>query len=746
MYNIYLISMVRNDADIILPFLSAAETIFDKVIIADVQSTDGTRQALDAFAKASGKFTIHTVDRPEKYQSALMNRLARQAFADGADWVFFLDSDEFLNVENRQTLDDCLRSFNDIVMHLPWMNLVPTEYGDFNHFNADQTFYWSGRFSKFNKVALSSLFASNHPDFFINEGNHTVCVDNLSEPRPSASGLAILHVPVRSMERLKFKMGAALSLLMSKHNRLPGEGVHVERIDEAIQQGAFDVKHLDAVAAFYGAFEDNNIWDAALDPAGDGWPRVTLPRLQSVVSTPPEPVGMTETARRAAELAWSKAQFVPGSPVRAEIVDGGLQIQPQPVRGSGKFRQGRFEALSDINPNAPQTIDARLVTDAAIAAFQDIKVQTYSAWSELIPLLFCLFTLLKPRRFVELGTHNGMSFFAACQAQSAASVCTECVAVDNWIGDPHASFHSTEVFDRFSRTLDKTFPEQTYIRANFQEALSCFEDGSIDLLHIDGFHTYEAVRNDFDTWLPKMSATGVIIFHDINVHERNFGVWRFWEEEKVHYPSFSVLHCHGLGILCVGSQPTALRSFLTWLNGDPGRKEVARTVMGLLGRQSVALLNAQAKLQALDRSGASQFGVVVQEADLANDRASLEAVEFFRRDAGRVRLRRFNLGLAGRLPFLRKLLMRQLNKRDAQIIAESNLFDREFYLSTNPDLAKTRLDPCLHYVAHGVYEMRNPNAEFDTAGYLRRNRDIALSGLNPFAHYIQFGQKEGRTW
>jgi hypothetical protein len=226
-----------------------------------------------------------------------------------------------------------------------------------------------------------------------------------------------------------------------------------------------------------------------------------------------------------------------------------------------------------------------------------VKLLTFSAWSELIPTLFCIFSIARPRRFVELGTHNGMSFFAACQATEALALDTQCIAVDNWIGDPHASFHSDEVFDQFRANIKSNFPDQFYIKSQFKHALECFEDASIDLLHIDGYHTYAAVKDDFETWLPKMSQCGVILFHDINVHEREFGVWRLWHELKDEYPSFSVPHCHGLGIICVGRQPSTFGEILQLLRAHPGYEDLVRAYLETVGQFSIESRRTLASLQ-----------------------------------------------------------------------------------------------------------------------------------------------------
>jgi predicted O-methyltransferase YrrM len=51
------------------------------------------------------------------------------------------------------------------------------------------------------------------------------------------------------------------------------------------------------------------------------------------------------------------------------------------------------------------------------------------------------------------------------------------------------------------------------------EAAQYFEDGSVDVLFVDGGHSYEVVKADILAWLPKVKKGGIISGHDFNAWE-----------------------------------------------------------------------------------------------------------------------------------------------------------------------------------------------------------------------------------
>jgi hypothetical protein len=119
------------------------------------------------------------------------------------------------------------------------------------------------------------------------------------------------------------------------------------------------------------------------------------------------------------------------------------------------------------------------------------------AWVGHIPFAYLLIDLLRPRQVVELGTDSGNSYLAFCQAVQTLGSNTRLTAIDSWQGDPHARRYGEGVYETLKRYHDPRYAAFSRMhRSFFIDALGEFDDGSIDLLHIDGLHTYEAVSED----------------------------------------------------------------------------------------------------------------------------------------------------------------------------------------------------------------------------------------------------------
>jgi Methyltransferase domain len=244
----------------------------------------------------------------------------------------------------------------------------------------------------------------------------------------------------------------------------------------------------------------------------------------------------------------------------------------------------------DARPQPPNPLESRLVYELPE------RLTEVNHWHKHTPFAFFLVEVLEPRRIVELGTWKGDSYCCLCQAVDVLGIEARATAVDLWQGDAQTGEYGPDVLDELRAFHDPRFGRfSELLRASFDDARAQVPDATVDLLHIDGYHRYEAVRHDFESWLPKLSDRGVVLLHDTSVRDGDFGVWRLWEEIAPRYPSFAFPHGNGLGVLAVGANADrGLVAFLRQASSDSGVTERLFKALG----ERVAAIGRERNLRA----------------------------------------------------------------------------------------------------------------------------------------------------
>lgn len=78
------------------------------------------------------------------------------------------------------------------------------------------------------------------------------------------------------------------------------------------------------------------------------------------------------------------------------------------------------------------------------------------------------------------------------------------------------------------------------------------------------------------------------------------------------------------------------------------------------------------------------------------------------------------------------------------LIANSGLFDAEWYQATYPDVTESGLEPLVHYLKIGSRLKRDPGPSFSARRYLETNKDVAELGLDPLVHSLRSRERGER--
>jgi hypothetical protein len=249
------ISMVRDEIDIIEPWLCHVLSLCDNVHVIDHQSSDGTRELLLEYAQRNSKLNLYLYDNPAYAQADLVNLIAGSCGPFSAnDWLFFLDADEFLPAVNYDDLSTIMGAFSARDTHavkLRWRNIVSLDLATSGTRRQTKMLLAPLRSSVY-KVAFQP---ANYSEFSVDQGAHNLLskdriVDIPHERNPMGF---LYHFPIRSFEQVAKKIHNGTSAYTALGSaRKQKNGWHWNVLGDLLSGGIFDASLAMGCAYYYG--------------------------------------------------------------------------------------------------------------------------------------------------------------------------------------------------------------------------------------------------------------------------------------------------------------------------------------------------------------------------------------------------------------------------------------------------------------------------------------------------------------
>ena len=160
-------------------------------------------------------------------------------------------------------------------------------------------------------------------------------------------------------------------------------------------------------------------------------------------------------------------------------------------------------------------VDSFLLNDALrrIGALNAKKIQTWTKPKELQTLTNLAATCPRNAIALEIGSYIGAS--ACYLVAGLALVDGHLFCVDTWHNETMPG-GERDTFDEFLRNTSKVKNWITIVRRKSEELSVDDISAQLDLVFIDGDHSYLAVKRDFECTSRWVSSDGIVVFHDSN--------------------------------------------------------------------------------------------------------------------------------------------------------------------------------------------------------------------------------------
>lgn len=619
------VSIVKNERDIISDFLDQILELFDTIVLVDHGSQDGTyeicRNASDRFPSIS-LYRLHSSGFPQDAVNTLLyNHLFTRIHPR---WLFFLDADEFLPFSRREDFVKALTPHAGAeAIEMKWRNMVPEPFGDWTGIRHSRFVTAAGHTSPYVKIALAlPAFKKHGKRLTVWMGSHGATTETGEKLSTEHTEFELCHLPFRSKLQAQFKIIKGKISKLGSLRATPGISHHQDAMLDSYLSAPDDfLAAIPQLVLSYGEHsfettprEKTFVGSSFSYPWHTGDTMVSPPVIPTVAllwkdierldnlwrkrfARTNGEVGQ-EAAFDAFLLTTKDGQIADLScdeRAEAPVSMSGLETAPA-AEAAGAVVAGVARMGTEIRESYALGRFLSMVMTPPLSLLEE------NEWVGHAGFLHALIGVARPTQVVQVGLRGGYGLLTVCESLRYHDVSANVVGLDPWratgTGSGQACTGDHE-FVEYSRRLQR-FPFARLIRSSFDEGRRCIPEGAVDLLIFGADSGCGGELAEFSPWISALSRQSVCLFFGNTGAVITYNREQEWREVTDRWPYLEFSHGRGLGVLFTGEEqhPDIQELIRIWSGSTMAAEGLRTSIEALANNHSLHTRCAEIEQQA----------------------------------------------------------------------------------------------------------------------------------------------------